>query len=320
MIEISTYLKSFGVTRSLIQPGEVRIGVNENTYLPENEMERGWLPNIFALFDRLRSQAVDVTEAVVVGVGPGIESLLFIESLSPARLLCIDINPDVLEIAKSNIKENVVTDVQVEVLGGDLLEPLFNLNRKVDFIYENLPNLKVDPSTLLSENAQTASFFIGTASDASRVPQIYQNNRLELHYKFLLQARECLNERGRVMCCIGGRVSVKLILQMFEELGYHEVSIERVGIVQQLNAEEVLGMYADIEESIGQEFSFLPGLDNEVLSLVQDCNKEPSLNRKVDLIEQVRTGELAFNARAAVGKLQLNKPVDHIGLVIQARL
>lgn len=314
-IAIDDFLNKFTVSRNFLKDSDVHIEVNEDTYLPPGEMEAGWLYNIY---ERLASHKCSrsIESMAIVGIGPGVEALLFVEVFEVKKLFCFDINKGVLNAAKDNILKNlkIPGDINLVVEQSNLLDYLVKNNIRVELIYENLPNLRLFSNLPLIEGSKTASFYSEGENEDVDVPDMYDSNMLRLHYRFLLQAKRCLLPNGNVICCIGARIPISVIESMFISLGY-TFKIMHLGVVQQLNAKEVVDTYREIEENSKNSFLFLPHRDGRVRELIRKNSGESD---KSSLFESLR--KIGFNASEAHLELVGGRSVDHIGLIVEGTI
>lgn len=315
--KINFFLKKFDLTRNYLKDGSIVVETNKDTYLPEGEMKHGWLFNLYTTFCST-SENASVNSMAIVGIGPGVEALLFIEKFKLKELYCFDINGGVLKAAENNIKSNLRNPESLKLVlkESDLLQEMIDQDKKVDSIYENLPNLKVGGPLTLTDGIGSASFFSEESTrDGIKVPEHIDNNMLRLHYRFLAQAKKCLNPNGKVICCLGARISINVIKAMFNELGY-DFKILHIGLIQQLSAKEVIDTYRAIEENTGKKFTFLPHRDKKAMKMINDFNlnfDDPQI-----LFEKIQGR--GFSAAVANIRLINGRNIDHLGLIIEGTI
>ena len=293
---------------------EVRVAVNEYSYLPPGEMDEGWLPNVRAAFTALgRARRCDTFCSI--GCGPGVDAILAAELINPRSMILTDLRDDVVELARENVLRNCTSLDAGRLLGltGSLCDELIARGLSADVIYENLPNLPT--STLnLASGCRTASFF--DPGQSRPVPAEFADNMLALHYLFLSQVRNCLSADGVVVCSIGLRVPLDLVLRLFE-INRFRSEILAVGAVRQLAAEEVLPHYADIEAASPNRTPFLFFPHAALVEAVRKSDR-PDVSRR-DLIAAVAgRADLALSAQEAYHAVRFGDGahVGHLGAVI----
>jgi methylase of polypeptide subunit release factors len=290
----------------------IEIEAPDYTYLPEGEISEGWLPNVLRGFSVYKSRGTQVQTAAIVGCGPGVDAVLMIEILNPRTLILTDVDSKIVEVAKRNVNRNcnLAAGQTVEARDGDLCEGLLSRGLPFDVIYENLPNLPAQSSINVKQGSLSASFFESSGYDP--IPDLFGSNRLSLHYEFLRQAKRYLKKGGDVLCCIGARVPVKVILEMFESLDYSpEVLVH--GLVRQFEAERVLAEYSRAEAETEKEFRFFD-LD-ATIPVFQKLTDEGL--GTVEFMEQLAKEAPAISAEEAAWRHGLGGHVGHVGLMIR---
>jgi len=315
LINIDNFLKKFNLNRQYLRKNGIQIETNENTYFPKEELESGWLMNLYSEFSKKKQEHID--SMAIVGIGAGVESLLFIEMFKLNKLYCLDINKGVLDVAYNNVTNNLNEDVNISLVTkySDLLDYLISNSIKVNIIYENLPNLRLSNNLQIERGLTTASFY----SEANKkenidIPAMYDSCMLRLHYRFLLQAKECLLPGGKVICCIGARIPISIIKNMFNDLGY-KFTLLRIGVVEQLSAEEVLATYSDLEDRSKNKFLFFTHNKSKVKAILEQYHSESDIKVFFDSLFG-----LGISATQALAIVQAGKRVDHLGLIIEGEL
>lgn len=116
-----------------------RFKVNEDVLIPRPETEE-LVAYILAAYDEYFKDTLNVT-AVDVGTGSGAIAVALKKEEPNIHILASDISEKACRIAKQNAQDN---DVVVEVLCGDMLEPLIERNIKVDILISNPPYIPSD--------------------------------------------------------------------------------------------------------------------------------------------------------------------------------
>ena len=116
-----------------------RFKVNEDVLIPRPETEE-LVAYILAAYDEYFKDTLNVT-AVDVGTGSGAIAVALKKEEPNIHILASDISEMACRIAKQNAQDN---DAVVEVLCGDMLEPLIERNIKVDILISNPPYIPSD--------------------------------------------------------------------------------------------------------------------------------------------------------------------------------
>ncbi len=297
---------------------EIRIRITEHTYLPSGETREGWFPNIARGFLRLAERTAQdgrsLKSYASVGIGPGLDAIAAVEALGVRDLVLMDLHEDVVESAKENVLRNcpAIEPDHVCAFVSDLCTEMRRRDIRADVVYENLPNIPADDVDL--EDGVTAASFFRRAPSVT-IPDVYARHRLALHYRFLMQARECLTDTGVVVCCIGGRVPARVVEQMFINCGYSP-DVLNFEMVRQFEAAGVVGGFAQAERREGLTFRFYPyragraaleeirTRDGESIGVVMD---DPALQR------------LCMTAVEAEARLAAGEDIGHLGVVWRGR-
>lgn len=116
-----------------------RFKVNEDVLIPRPETEE-LVAYILAAYDEHFKDTLNVT-AVDVGTGSGAIAVALKKEEPNIHILASDISERACMVAKQNAQDN---DAVVEVLCGDMLEPLVERNIKVDILISNPPYIPSD--------------------------------------------------------------------------------------------------------------------------------------------------------------------------------
>ena len=306
----------FGALPAMVRIHQsVKITLSDHAYLPNGELEHGWLPlslNAFMKMSKRDENGRDFESICFIGIGAGVDALVAVELLHPQRLVLTDLHEDVINMALSNIQRNChpFAVPQIDRFISDVCSGVISLGDKHDLICENLPNLPANDSASLYQGSTTASFFDSARYD--EIPARYGDDFLSLHYTFLKQARECLSKDGSVMCCIGIRVPYATVLSMFRDLHY-EVDVLSCGLVVQLNTDNVLQGYATAEAAGHAPFAFYPYREASAL-LASRRTADSGIEELVELLKPLKV-----SAAEAVRATSNGTEVCHIGAVFSGR-
>jgi methylase of polypeptide subunit release factors len=288
----------------------VSIELTEHTYLPDGELTSGWFPNIVRAFRTAADRLPPGPRSFgTIGVGPGLEAILAVELLDAIQVFVSDVHQDVADTAVSNVLRNCpgLTPDRVTGFTADLCTGFIERGITVDVLYENLPNLPI--SELSIDNGVTTASFFGERRLAA-IPAIFAEHRLPLHYLFLQQASRCLRPGGGVICCIGGRVPIDIVRQMFHDSGFVP-SVLNFDIVRQFESERVLSGYAAAEAASGIRFRFYPYEPSaHLLSDIRGTRATVE-----EAIADPRFAALAIRASAAQDLEHGGTAIGHLGVV-----
>lgn len=189
-----------------------------------------------------------------IGTGNGLDALGAIEAFGVKNITITDLDYKIAQMSKINILNNLQNRnlYKISPIESHLFKVGFN-NKKFHLIYENLPILN-------SEYANNTKNPILSASFAERkkygsIPHIYDNNLMFTHYEFLKEAKKHTLDNGVVLCNIGARISTKMVLQMFIDLGYKPYILV-YDLKRQTEAESNLQAYAKYEKQNSIIFNF----------------------------------------------------------------
>ena len=112
----------------------LEFSVNENVLIPRPETETLVETVIGLLKDCPQPKIVDL------GTGSGAIAVSLAKNLQGSHVFATDISSEALEVANENVKRNDV-DSQIDLLAGDLFEPLRNRNLEgaIDCVVSNPP-------------------------------------------------------------------------------------------------------------------------------------------------------------------------------------
>lgn len=297
---------------------EIRIRVTEHTYLPAGETREGWFPNIarglLRLAERSAQEGRPLQSYASVGIGPGLDAIAAVEALGVRRLALMDLHQDVVDSAKENVLRNCPSIKPDDVCAfvSDLCTEMRRRDLRSDVLYENLPNIPADDVDL-SAGVTAASFF--RRAPSLTIPNVYARHRLALHYRFLTQARECLTDTGVVVCCIGGRVPLRIVEEMFVETGYSP-DVLNFEMVRQFEAAGVVGGFAQAERQERLMFRFYPYREGRAaLEEIRSRNGHSIAS----VMEDAALQRLSISAVEAEARLAAGEDIGHLGVVWRGR-
>lgn len=110
-----------------------KMKVNSDVLIPRPETEElvGYVLSYYN--EVFKNQNVDVVD---IGTGSGAISIALSKEEPKMNVYATDISIDAIEVAKENVKMN---EAKVQLLIGDMLEPLIEKNLKFDIIVSNPP-------------------------------------------------------------------------------------------------------------------------------------------------------------------------------------
>jgi len=198
------------------------IALSSHSYLPRvDDLESDWVAHVaapaFKLFRRQRNDA-SIDSFASIGTGSGLDVLTGVEILGARRVGLTDVHEDVVATAAGNVARNHLAShpLVIESGHGDLLEPLRRFNSRYDVIYENLPNVPSTASDVAVERKSSTHL----APRKESVPERIRQQMLDLHYLALAQAKDFLQPGGAVFSTLGGRVPLKVFLELAAAAGY----------------------------------------------------------------------------------------------------
>jgi release factor glutamine methyltransferase len=111
--------------------GPLTLRIDRRALIPRPETERLWEEAVRSL-----GQAGPGTVIVDVGTGSGCLALALKHAFGEARIIGVDTSEDALALAKENAD---LTGLDVELLHGDLFEPVRHLEGRIDLVVSNPP-------------------------------------------------------------------------------------------------------------------------------------------------------------------------------------
>ncbi len=210
---------------------QLMLDYNYKMYKPTTKKEdvnffrNDWTTLAFRAFQEIQKNKC-IKDLCIIGTSTGLDGIGAIEIFGPEGIYITDIYQDVVALASSNIKNNLKPSIKPRINNFTSFffeAENFNMSR-FDLIYENLPNLPEDMTNDFDEQPASASFSPQFPNNINgivkTIPKKYTDYLLTSHYIFLLQAKQFLKEHGIVLCSIGGRLDISIVLEMFSYLGY----------------------------------------------------------------------------------------------------
>ncbi|MCS0634115.1 class I SAM-dependent methyltransferase [Streptomyces sp. LP05-1] len=235
----------------------VGLKLSDHSYLPKADEPRAdWVASVAVpAFKTLARMGVLAPTFCTIGTGAGLDALAAVEILRARTVGFTDLHDDVLDYARENIRNNLLSQ-DVELIGGagDLLAPLAGRMSQVDVVYENLPNIPIAGRVDL-DDGQASSTFIAERSE--EIPGFAEKNLITLHYLALQQAHPLLRVGGRVLSSVGARIPLAEILTLSRAAGYNGSILTYTWKVQS-EPHDVVGGYAQWEREGLGPFHFYP--------------------------------------------------------------
>ncbi len=238
------------------------VRTNPHTYIPVANGGSGtnpedghparttWLGLALTGMEELRARRPSPVRSVaVVGTGGGLDAAGISRIFAPEEMIASDLHAETLGAARWNIAKYARPTTRCRVLRSDLFGN-YPEDARFDLVYENLPNIP-DEAELL-EGIRSASCYRPASYAADPV-----NDRflLTLHANCLREARPFLRPGASVVCMIGGRVSWRVINEMFAGAGY-AAAILHFGVKTQSEPGVVLEGYALAERNGSPPFIY----------------------------------------------------------------
>lgn len=253
----------FGLRNTLRIQRNATIYLTERSYLPKvSDPRSDWVASVAVpAFLALKQTGTEVRDFCTIGTGTGLDALAAIEILNARNIIITDLHHDVVTLARQNILQNTDKASRLTIFSGvgDLLYPLQGENFSLDLVYENLPNIPINPTDNLKDG-QISSTFIANRSE--KIPGFVSRHLITLHYLALKQAFPLLRNGGRILSSIGGRIPLEVIGRLGEECGYL-CEILTFTWKRQSEPEEVITGYAQWEREGFGPFQFYPVEDLE---------------------------------------------------------
>ena len=154
--------------------------VNQHVLVPRTETEL-IVEKVINYFNECQSSTLKIVD---IGTGSGVIGVSLSHNLSFCDVLCTDISPEALLVAKKNAEIHNVD--KVTFLEGDLLSPV---NEKQDVILSNPPYIPSDRINHLQEEVQREPIIALDGGD----------DGFKIIEKLLLQSSKKLNNPGLIL-------------------------------------------------------------------------------------------------------------------------
>ncbi|MCL2897143.1 hypothetical protein [Brenneria tiliae] len=305
----------FGLTDTSHVKKMAHIGLTARSYLPKLDDPRSdWVASVAVpAFQTLAKRDIQAPNFCTIGTGAGLDALAAIEILNARNVALTDLHKDVVAMARVNILNNLKTDHDVALFSGagDLFQPLSGISHLFDLIYENLPNIPILGGVDLSEDQASSTFIEDRSED---IPGFVSQNLVALHYLILREATSLLNDGGRILSSIGGRIPLETILRLAGETGYDGRILTYTWKIQS-EPEEVIGGYAQWENQGLGPFHFYP------IHVLDDTfnNISPAEagQRAIEIEASLKSYQL--NATTALAEYQKGMSFGHTVAVLESR-
>ncbi|HNX60200.1 MAG TPA: hypothetical protein PKK43_13955, partial [Spirochaetota bacterium] len=227
----------------------VSIEVTDHCYQPRtDDLQSDWVAYVAAPAFKLirKEQGHAINAFCSIGTGSGLDVLTGIEILGAKRVGLTDVHQDVVITAVDNVTHNLKKGYQVAIEAGfgDLLEPLRKFNSKYDVIYENLPNVPASNEADATADRKSSTH---VPPRQESIPELIQNQMLDLHYLALVQSRDFLEKDGAVISTLGGRVPLEVFIELGKLAGYSSSILSYTWKVQAV-PESVIRDHADRQD------------------------------------------------------------------------
>lgn len=291
-------------------PWEIFIEEAAESYPVESNPKDNWLYASFRGFAELQKRLIAEQKAcrrfATIGTGPGIDAIGAHYIFGPEWTELTDLNEQVLEIALSNLRNNIPEGNQSNTASvghlASVIEP------PVDVLYANLPNI---PAAHVNMRGSIASAsYVDRSLLPACTPEI-DHYRLALQYALLQSATPCLAPNGSVLIALGARMPFPVIQRLFAEAGYTVESVFQM-LKRQTQPEEVITGYAAAEEAHGVTFSYYD-LDAipENLRTLESTASEPIL--------QDALASYSVSAQDALRASRRGKNMGHIVSILRGQ-
>lgn len=215
-LDITDLMKCAGIEHSgLISLTSEMSGLEVN---PKDD----WLYYALLSFKMLfQERGHKIHSAAFIGSGNGIETIAALKIFQNLESVYVtDLLENILPDIEKNIRENAEKELRrtkINFLSGRDCLPL---QEKVDLIYGNLPLVMADAQEVTAPLATT------TLTDTKAYMQLslgrhdaLRKYSLLSQLGFLISAKEKLNENGRIITLIGGRIPYEAVEECFGRAG-----------------------------------------------------------------------------------------------------
>jgi methylase of polypeptide subunit release factors len=287
----------------------IELVLTEQTYPLEPSIEQSWLPIAFRAFERLARRR-PVEHVLIIGTGNGLDALGAVEILGPRSLTVTDLHEDSLAVSRHNVMAHLASPDLIELgfHAGDLMSCV-PPGRSFSLVYENLPNVTSSPGHDLRRGTLAGRFYPPTEAV---VPEPYARYMLDVHYRFLQQARPRVDRGGGVLTAIGGRMPDDVVFDLHRACGLRP---ELVAFDLKLQAEPRLMVppYRRAESERGVAFRFYAA---EAIAIVAGLRAAGLEGQPLADAAAPDLGQLSMSAAEAAALVERGLPVAHSVLMI----
>ncbi|MBR9699442.1 hypothetical protein GOV09_03235 [Candidatus Woesearchaeota archaeon] len=301
MIDITDMMRQ---TVNYSKSGRIKINPADSYSIKDNVWDN-WAPFVLS---GLHKYGGAVSDLGIVGTGAGADAIGVKLGFIAYNLFVTNLDENDLSLALMNLSP-YMGGRSLQGYTGNLLEPFIERGIKLDIIVENLANIPISDEEF---ELETSGSFFNEQHLASFNNELAEAYLLLPHYACLVQAKQVLKSRGRLVMAIGGRVPLDIVKNMVEGEGYSYKEIF-TGIKVQTEPEEVLQSYAKAEQKLEFDFYALPPhmVDAINLGIVQQFNMDG---------ERLKKGltRHRINAKEALRLYEQGKTIGHTVHVVSA--
>ena len=310
-VDATAYLAPYA-TRRVRRP--VRLRLTEHSYPLEPSPEQSWLPIAFRAFARI-AERMTVHDLLILGTGNGLDALAAAEIFDLRSLTVTDLFAESVAVARANVLAHLEEPAAVELgfLAGDLFSCV-PAGKRVDLVYENLPNLPATGQIAAELDLGTHSGRFFASSDRG-VPAVFERHLLAMHHVCLREARAHLRAGGGVLTAIGGRVPGEVVRALHRDCGY-EPELVAFDVKVQVEPGLVVPGYRRIEEEAGIAFTYY---DARAVGLVAEARRAGLEGEALAAAVEVDLRRLAMSATEAERRAVRGEPVAHSVLMVLGR-
>jgi release factor glutamine methyltransferase len=149
-----------------------------------------------------------------IGCGSGCIGIALAVNLPNARIICTDMNEDVLSIAKFNSEKNQCTD-RIEFKKHDVLKEDLNIISKTNVVVSNPPYVSVNAYPTLQKEIKNYEPRFAVTDDA---------DGLTFYRAISSKAKNAMKEKGKIFFELSDGQSGE-VLEILKENGFKEIKI-----------------------------------------------------------------------------------------------
>lgn len=189
-----------------------KMKVSNKVLIPRPETEE-LVGYVLQTYDELfPNTLIDVVD---VGTGSGAIAIALAKEENNFTVMATDISEEAIEVAKENASTN---HANVEFLVGDMLEPLFNLNKKFDILVSNPPYIPDDEfvEDIVKNNEPNVALFGGT--DGMYFYDIILKDASKILKEKSIIAFEHSHSKGKEMIAISKKYFPNASVELIKDL------------------------------------------------------------------------------------------------------